>query len=158
MLASPAAVTRGSTRLYYACVLLIAAGAMGAFVSTDLFFFYAFHELALIPTFLMIGMYGSGDRRSAAWKITIYLGLGSLVLLAGLAALFLKLGGTTFDMAKLTAAAHTTAGARRHPGVDLPHAGRRVSGCSSRSSRFIPGLRAPTPARPRRWPCCMPGC
>jgi NADH-quinone oxidoreductase subunit M len=107
VLASPAAVTRGSTRLYYACVLLIAAGAMGAFVSTDLFFFYAFHELALIPTFLMIGLYGSGDRRSAAWKITIYLGLGSLVLLAGLAALFLNLGGTTFDMPALAAAAQT---------------------------------------------------
>lgn len=109
VLASAPTVTRGSLRLYYACVLLIAAGAMGAFVSTDLFFFYAFHELALIPTFLMIGMYGSGDRRSAAWKITIYLGLGSLVLLAGLAALFLNLGGTTFDMPELTAAARTTA-------------------------------------------------
>jgi NADH-quinone oxidoreductase subunit M len=107
VLASPAAVTRGSLRLYYACVLLIAAGAMGAFVSTDLFFFYAFHELALIPTFIMIGMYGSGDRRSAAWKITIYLGLGSLVLLAGLAALFLNLGGTTFNIPALTAAAAT---------------------------------------------------
>lgn len=109
LLASPAAVTRGSLRLYYVCVLLIAAGAVGAFVSTDLFFFYAFHELALIPTFIMIGMYGSGDRRSAAWKITIYLGLGSLVLLAGLASLFVKLGGTTFDMAQLTAAAQTVA-------------------------------------------------
>jgi len=108
VMASPSTVARGSLRLYYACVLLIAAGAMGAFVSTDLFFFYAFHELALIPTFIMIGMYGTGDRRSAAWKITIYLGLGSLVLLAGLAALFLNLGGTTFDMPALTAAARTT--------------------------------------------------
>ena len=107
VLASPASVNRGSTRLYYASVLLIAAGAMGAFVSTDLFFFYAFHELALIPTFIMIGLYGSGDRRTAAWKITIYLGLGSLVLLAGLAALFLNLGGTTFDMGALAAAART---------------------------------------------------
>ncbi len=107
VLASPATVTRGSLRLYYPCVLLIAAGALGAFVSTDLFFFYAFHELALIPTFIMIGMYGTGDRRTAAWKITVYLGLGSLVLLAGLAALFLNLGGDTFDMAKLTAAART---------------------------------------------------
>ncbi|MFN0125120.1 MAG: NuoM family protein [Verrucomicrobiales bacterium] len=107
-LACPGTVTRGSLRLYYICVLLIAAGALGAFVSTDLFFFYAFHELALIPTFIMIGLYGTGDRRTAAWKITVYLGLGSLVLLAGLAALFLNLGGTTFDMDKLAAAARTT--------------------------------------------------
>ncbi len=74
----------GSEKLYYGSSLLIAAGAIGAFVSTDLFFFYAFHELALIPTFLMIGILGRGDRRGIAWKITIYLGLGSLVLLAGL--------------------------------------------------------------------------
>ena len=78
-LASPSTVARGSLRLYHASVLLITAGAMGAFVSTDLFFFYAFHELALIPTFLMIGLFGTGDRRTAAWKITIYLGLGSLI-------------------------------------------------------------------------------
>ena len=74
----------GFEKLYYGSSLLIAAGAIGAFASTDLFFFYAFHELALIPTFLMIGILGRGDRRGIAWKITIYLGLGSLVLLAGL--------------------------------------------------------------------------
>ena len=45
--------------LFYACVLFISAGAAGAFASTDLFFFYAFHELALIPTFLLIGMWGT---------------------------------------------------------------------------------------------------
>ncbi|MEK6231160.1 MAG: proton-conducting transporter membrane subunit, partial [Luteolibacter sp.] len=73
----------GSEKLYYGSSLLIAAGAIGAFASTDLFFFYAFHEMALIPTFLMIGMLGRGDRHHAAWKITIYLGIGSIVLLAG---------------------------------------------------------------------------
>ncbi len=74
----------GKEKLYFASSLLISAGAIGAFAATDLFFFYAFHELALVPTFLMIGMLGRGDRRAAAWKITIYLGLGSIVLLAGL--------------------------------------------------------------------------
>ena len=39
---------------YYACLLLISGGALGAFTSLDLFFFYAFHELALIPTFLLV--------------------------------------------------------------------------------------------------------
>ncbi|HEX7260718.1 MAG TPA: NADH-quinone oxidoreductase subunit M [Luteolibacter sp.] len=74
----------GKEKLYFGSSLLISAGALGAFVATDLFFFYAFHELALVPTFLMIGILGRGDRRAAAWKITIYLGLGSIVLLAGL--------------------------------------------------------------------------
>jgi NADH-quinone oxidoreductase subunit M len=74
----------GRERLWYGSSLLISAGAIGAFAATDLFFFYAFHELALIPTFLMIGMFGRGNRKTIAWTITIYLGLGSVVLLAGL--------------------------------------------------------------------------
>jgi NADH-quinone oxidoreductase subunit M len=75
-------------RAFYACLLFISAGAIGAFVSLDLFFFYAFHELALIPTFLLIGIWGTGDRVCAAWKITIYLALGSVVLLTGLILLY----------------------------------------------------------------------
>src|SRR5436305_11549679 len=73
---------------FYACLLFIAAGAIGAFLSLDLFFFYAFHELALIPTFLLIGIWGSGDRYAAAWKITIYLATGSFILLLGLILLY----------------------------------------------------------------------
>lgn len=80
-----------SPRLYYACLLFIVAGATGAFASLDLFFFYAFHELALIPTFLLIGIWGTGDRVGAAWKITIYLALGSFILLVGLIALYLSI-------------------------------------------------------------------
>ena len=91
----------GREKLYYGSSLLISGGAVGAFAATDLFFFYAFHELALIPTFLMIGILGRGDRRAAAWKITIYLGLGSLVLLAGLVWLANLTG--TFDMKQMVA-------------------------------------------------------
>ncbi len=88
---------------FYACVLFIAAGAMGAFASLDLFFFYAFHELALIPTFLLIGIWGFGDRQFAAWKITIYLALGSFILLIGLIGLYqcVPLDQRTFDIRKL---------------------------------------------------------
>jgi NADH-quinone oxidoreductase subunit M len=86
----------GREKLYFGSSLLISAGALGAFASTDLFFFFAFHELALIPTFLMIGMLGRGDRREIAWKITIYLALGSIILLAGLVWLA-NLAGT-YDM------------------------------------------------------------
>jgi len=74
----------GREKLWFSSTLLIATGAIGAFLSTDVFFFYAFHELALIPTFLMIGILGRGDRKEIAWKITIYLAFGSIVLLAGL--------------------------------------------------------------------------
>lgn len=90
--------------IYNACLLFIAAGANGAFLSTDLFWFFVFHELALIPTFLLIGIWGYGsDRQGAAWKITIYLGLGSLILLAGLIMLVTSLPTLTFNMAEMKA-------------------------------------------------------
>ncbi len=91
-------------KLYFISLLFIAAGALGAFCSTDIFFFYAFHELALIPTFFMIGIWGSGENRVAtAWKITIYLAVGSIILLAGLIAFQSQLsnGSLTFDLVTL---------------------------------------------------------
>jgi NADH-quinone oxidoreductase subunit M len=101
--------------LFYACVLFIAAGAMGAFASQDIFFFYAFHELALIPTFLLIGVWGTGDRHSAAWKITIYLAFGSFILLIGIADLYFAIpeAARTFDMVKLAAAKNLIAPAEQ---------------------------------------------
>jgi len=96
-----------SERLFYACLLFIASGAIGAFASLDLFFFYAFHELALIPTFLLIGIWGSGNRFAAAWKVTIYLALGSFVLLLGLILLYRSVPADlrSFDLRQLQAVA-----------------------------------------------------
>src|SRR5213596_1085531 len=92
---------------FYACLLFISGGAIGAFASIDLFFFYAFHELALIPTFLLIGIWGSGNRVAAAWKITIYLAIGSFILLLGLILLYqsVPLGWRSFDIRALTVGA-----------------------------------------------------
>lgn len=82
--------------------LLISAGAAGAFMSDNLISFYGFHELALIPTFVMIGYYGRGDRRTIAWTTTIYLGLASMVLLAGILILGFSLNTWSFsDIAAL---------------------------------------------------------
>ncbi len=112
VLASPAeGRIKGSPKLYYVSSLFISAGALGAFLSTDLFFFYAFHELALIPTFLMIGIFGSGEnRKRTAWTITLYLGVGSLILLAGLLALFFQCGGQSFAFSDLYESVNTTEG------------------------------------------------
>jgi NADH-quinone oxidoreductase subunit M len=91
------------SHIFDACVLLLSAAASGAFASQDLFFFYAFHELALIPTFLLIGRWGFGEKQAAAWKITIYLTIGSVVLLIGLVDLFTSIpeGSRSFDLSKL---------------------------------------------------------
>jgi NADH-quinone oxidoreductase subunit M len=104
---------------FYACLLFISGGAIGAFASIDLFFFYAFHELALIPTFLLIGIWGSGNRVAAAWKITIYLAIGSFILLLGLILLYQSFPASarSFDIRALTAAAglgQIGADAQRH--------------------------------------------
>jgi NADH-quinone oxidoreductase subunit M len=93
----------GNERAYFASLLFISAGATGAFASLDLFFFYAFHELALVPTFLLIGIWGTGDRQTAAWKITVYLAVGSFILLLGLLGLYLSfpVDHRTFDITVL---------------------------------------------------------
>jgi NADH-quinone oxidoreductase subunit M len=105
--------TDNNENAFYACLLFISGGALGAFSSLDLFFFYAFHELALIPTFLLIGIWGSGNRVAAAWKITIYLALGSFILLIGLILLYQSLpaASRSFDIRALqvAAAAHQIA-------------------------------------------------
>src|SRR5438477_4395804 len=94
---------------FHACLLLIVGGALGAFASLDLFFFYAFHELALIPTFLLIGIWGIGNRQGAAWKITIYLATGSFILLLGLIMLYRSVpeAARSFDFRALQEAAST---------------------------------------------------
>ncbi|WP_309489148.1 complex I subunit 4 family protein [Oceaniferula flava] len=99
----------GRDKLWFSSILLIAAGAIGAFISTDIFFFYAFHEMALIPTFLMIGILGSGERKQAAWKITIYLAFGSIVLLAGLLLAVGQLDGFAFSDLQEIPAEHQNA-------------------------------------------------
>src|SRR6185295_10253355 len=70
---------------FYILLLMMTGGILGAFMSLDLFFFYFFHELALVPTFIMIGVWGRGERRNyATFQITLYLSLGALIALIGL--------------------------------------------------------------------------
>ncbi len=88
---------------FYILLLLMAGGVLGAFASLDLFLFYFFHELALVPTFIMIGVWGRGDNRVyTAFNITLYLSLGALIALIGLIALYVQAGANSFDIADLT--------------------------------------------------------
>ncbi len=90
---------------YYILLLLMGGGILGAFASLDLFFFYFFHELALVPTFIMIGVWGRGEQKNyATFQITLYLSLGALIVLIGLIGIYLQLPGPlrTFDIVGLT--------------------------------------------------------
>jgi NADH-quinone oxidoreductase subunit M len=89
---------------FYLLLLLLAGGILGAFAALDLFFFYFFHELALVPTFIMIGVWGRGDQKNyATFQITLYLSVGALIALLGLIGVYLQSGANTFDIPKLTA-------------------------------------------------------
>ncbi len=87
---------------FYILLLVMTGGILGAFASLDLFFFYFFHELALVPTFIMIGVWGRGEQKNyATFQITLYLSIGALLALVGLIALYLQAGAGTFDIPKL---------------------------------------------------------
>lgn len=102
---------------FYLLLMVMIGGILGAFASLDLFFFFSFHELALIPTFIMIGVWGRGENRNyATFNITLYLSFGALVTLLGLTALYLNGNPRTFDIEQLTAQfqqAPMTAGAQQ---------------------------------------------
>lgn len=87
--------------LYLALLLLMLSGLMGTFASIDVFFFYFFHEFALIPTFIMIGIWGGAGRRGAAIEMTIYLTIGALLSLLGLIALYIESGAESFSLPEL---------------------------------------------------------
>src|SRR6476620_10678111 len=90
-------------KIYLMLLLIMQGGLMGVFASVDVFFLYFFHELALIPTFIMIGVWGGRDRSYAAMKMTIYLTAGAMISLVGLIALYVKSGANTFDLIELKA-------------------------------------------------------
>jgi len=113
---SPTNIRRSSE--YYCYLLLMSLGAMGAFTSLDLFFFFIFHDFALIATFLLIGIWGAQNRQFASFQVTIYLMAGSLVLLAGLVALIMALpaNARTFDIVQLQNYITGIPGDPAHPG------------------------------------------
>lgn len=88
-------------KIYLMLLLVMLGGLMGVFASVDVFFLYFFHELALIPTFIMVGIWGGRDRSYAAMKMTIYLTVGAMISLLGLIMLYVKSGAHTFDLVAL---------------------------------------------------------
>jgi NADH-quinone oxidoreductase subunit M len=75
-------------REYFIAMLLLEVGMIGVFVSLDLFLFYVFFELSLIPMALLIGVWGSANRVYAAVKFFLYTLAGSLLMLVGIVATY----------------------------------------------------------------------
>ena len=89
---------------YMICLLLLEVGMLGAFVSLDLFLFYIFWELMLIPMYFIIGIWGGKQKIYAAIKFFIYTMAGSVLMLVALIALYFlgtKAGIHSFNIASL---------------------------------------------------------
>ena len=70
-------------KAFYALMLLLEAGVVGVFSSLDLFLFYVFWELMLVPMYFIIGIWGGERRIYAAVKFFLYTAFGSLLMLVG---------------------------------------------------------------------------
>jgi NADH-quinone oxidoreductase subunit M len=75
-------------REYYITLLILQTGMLGVFMALDLFIFYIFWELVLIPMALLIGIWGSENRVFAATKFFLYTLVGSLLMLVGIVATY----------------------------------------------------------------------
>ncbi|HDO27934.1 MAG TPA: NADH-quinone oxidoreductase subunit M [Bacteroidetes bacterium] len=75
-------------REFFITLILLATGVFGFFISLDLFTLFLFYELAVIPMYLLIGIWGSGPKEMAAMKLTLMLMGGSALLLVGLLGLY----------------------------------------------------------------------
>jgi len=73
----------------------------GVFVSFDLFTFFLFYEVAVLPMYLLIGLWGTGRKEYSAMKLTLMLVAGSAFILAGILALYFQSGEMTFDLTRL---------------------------------------------------------
>src|SRR5262249_3193366 len=111
---------------FYALLLTLVTGVFGVFVSLDLFVFFLFYEIAVLPMYLLIGIWGStgevrprglfgwafretgvGTKEYAAMKLTLYLLLGSAFILVGLFVLYFAAGVHSFSLTALSEVAFT---------------------------------------------------
>ena len=90
------------TKEFYFLLILLSLGAYGFFISLDLFILFFFLEIAVIPKYLLIGIWGSGKKEYAANKLALMLMGGSALVLVGLLGLYFGGGGKTFDLMQLS--------------------------------------------------------
>ncbi len=86
---------------FFVLLFLLVAGVFGVFVSFDLFLFLVFYEIAVLPMYLLIGVWGTGKRRYSAMKLTLMLLLGSAGIIAGFLGVYYGSGLQTFDLLAL---------------------------------------------------------
>ncbi len=83
---------------FFILLNVLVAGVYGVFVSFDLFTFFLFYEVAVLPMYLLIGLWGTGRKEYSAMKLTLMLVAGSAFILGGILALYFESGINSFDI------------------------------------------------------------
>jgi NADH-quinone oxidoreductase subunit M len=99
--------SKRSVPVYFALLLALESTMLGVFSAADVFLFYVFFEIMLVPMYFLIGSYGGHQRQYAAVKFFLYSLVGGLFMLAAVIGLW-ALGGKTFDWQQLLSADFST--------------------------------------------------
>lgn len=89
------------TKEYFLWYTLLSLGVYGFFISVDLFTMFMFYEVALIPMYLLIGVWGSGRKEYSAMKLTLMLMGGSALILIGILGVYYGAGATTMNITEI---------------------------------------------------------
>jgi NADH-quinone oxidoreductase subunit M len=109
---------------YLVLLLTLESGVLGAFLSLDLFLFYVFYEVMLLPMYFLIGLWGGQRRKYAAIKFVLYTLAGSVGLLVGMIALYTVNVRDFVDQGQVRRVAEEII--RRNPVITMPQAMRAV--------------------------------
>jgi NADH-quinone oxidoreductase subunit M len=90
------------TREFFALFLTLIGGVYGVFLSLDLFLLFVFYEIAIIPKYFLIAIWGSTRKEYGAMKLVLYSFVGSALVLIGVIAAWAVAGGQTFDLLVLS--------------------------------------------------------
>jgi NADH-quinone oxidoreductase subunit M len=83
---------------FFAFMSLLVFGVFGVFLSLDIFVFFFFYEVAVLPMYPLIAIWGSTRKEYSAMKLTLYLMVGSALLFPSLTALWVQAGATSWDI------------------------------------------------------------
>ncbi len=94
------------SREFFISLIILSTGVFGFFISLDLFTMLVFYELAVIPMYLLIGIWGTGPKERSAMKLTLMLMAGSALLVVGLLGIYFNSapggGQFTFNMLQIS--------------------------------------------------------
>ena len=98
------------TKEYFLWFTLLSTGVFGFFICTDMFTMFMFYEVALIPMYLLIGVWGSGRKEYSAMKLTLMLMGGSALLILGILGIYFFSGATTMNVNEIAAMHNISSG------------------------------------------------